>query len=180
MKTNLLLSCALFAALATAGCDRSHDHDRDLALNSRDPRPASAQPTTPAAPTAAVPASAAPTTAVPSTAVGNPTPAAEPLARVVTQLKDLSYDSRDQLSTVSSSIDAQVDAQLAAWQAAGRTLDSGAIAKLDGARAAAKAKIDALSMATAETWNTARDDAVAALGTVRDTLQAAGAGAGNH
>lgn len=152
MKTTPLTCCIiLLGAFSLSGCDPRQSELTAQSGSADRKAPASTNTVTPAA----------------DTLQSN-----DPVAAALADLKTISYETRGTATSVMEKMDGQVTALMAQWVAAGRKFSRESEAQYQSKHKELKEKISALSFATPETWNTAKDAATVALENVRGALHA--------
>lgn len=155
MKTLRIAIVPLFAAaLATASCDRpGGDRPLDPVIGSSGqsvlPPPAPPMPTHPA------PSAAAPNT----------------LNALTEKLRTAAFDAREEMAAAFTTANADIDTMLSEFRASGRPISSEAESNLSLAREKAAERFRDLTLATEETWTSARDTASTALQDLRNALE---------
>lgn len=152
----------LLAGLLLAGCGSASNQAYTARID-------------PSSPVAGATAGPGPTPSPPlpaATAVNSPAPdAGDPVGLVITRLHTLTFETRAGVSAVASELDAQIEAQLNQWRAAGWMITPTADAQLREARANVTEKIAAFTTATPQTWPTVQLGAIDALTHLRLTLE---------
>lgn len=100
----------------------------------------------------------------------------DPYATLVEKLKYAMYADRDKFGPDYEEADRRLDARLGRLKSAGRTVSAKQAEELDSARQTATEKFRDLTFATEETWNSARDNALASLQKVQGVIEEIQAG----
>jgi hypothetical protein len=98
--------------------------------------------------------------------------ALDPVGTLVDKLQLTTYAKRDSIPSAFDRMNQQIDSQIAAWKAAGRRFSPQTSEQLRVARNSAAEKINALALATPETWTTVKANALVTLENVRGALHA--------
>lgn len=151
---SFLIIVTVTALAAAAGCsDRSKSESAPIAGS---PSPAGSEAST------AMPMPVAP---------GAPAPASpDPFIEIAAALDSVTRETVTRVSTALPAMEQAVDAQLAAWKAAGVTGTTAAGEKLAEARTDFSQSINALSLADAVTWNNVKETAQSSLQNLRRAL----------
>jgi hypothetical protein len=141
----LVASVSVSALIAAAGCsDKSHDN---AAPASADRTPSAVAPAEPGAVAPVVPA----------------TP--DPFAEISDALRSAGREQSANLAVLQERMQQSITERLGAIKASGRVVPRETESKLDAALDDFSEKVKALSTASAETWESARSNAVASLDT---------------
>ncbi len=160
MKTNLpsFLALVLWVPVATS-CGRAPDSDAKVS-------------------TAASPAVAPLSDPTPPVSSVTPVMGEDPYAPLVERLKYATYADRDKFGPAYDEADRRVDARLGRLKSVGRVISGKQAEELDSSRQTATEKFRDLSFATEETWNSARDNALASLQKVQGVIEEIQSGKG--
>jgi hypothetical protein len=153
MKTNLFtfLALVLWVPVATS-CGRAPDSTAKASI-------------------AASPAVAPLPVSTPAVSSVPAVPEDDLYAPLVEELKYATYADRDKIGPAYDEADRRLDARLGRLKSVGRVISGKQSEELDSARQTAMEKFRDLSLATEETWNSARDNAMASLQKVQGVVE---------
>lgn len=153
MKTDSAIPCTvILLTLSLAGCDQRQGN-----LTSSNG--------------AGSPGAASHQSAV-SAVAANAIQAGDPVAGTLDEVKTLTYETRNNLPPITDKMDRQVNALIARWVAAGRQFPDETEEQYRKSRKILTEKLNALTFASPETWNNAKNEATVALQNVRGALHA--------